>query len=323
MASPIQVSQLTTFILAHLTEEDAGRVALYHYLKNFCRENEPVQPTLINQFFSECLQMAFWQERKNELHKDVKDLLSAFYTANRVALSLDPLWDLSKMQIIGLTQNENLYHTVKNFETALVLEAETLRLINESDTRVIALKKNSQGQISVRTYNNQVRIQGYQLYPLAPDQELSYNPLLELNSHVVQRVKLTPHLQVRFEINDDGVIAQSISGYAFRQSQILRLAHLGEFPALFYHLKRLERFYVYRTSDPYYVELVSTLDKALQLIQTGEPGAEAFARNVFESAQIAFDQVFPDDKTLYIKLKELAKGMTLQKPRANNLKQEV
>lgn len=323
MSNNVFVNQLTEFIQNNLNDENAGRVALYHYLKNFCRDTENVLPPLINRFYSECLQMTYWQEKKNELHADIKDLLTQFYSAHRVAISMEALWDLTKVQVLSVGQIENLYACVRNYENLNLSELETLRLIPDGETKIVSLKKNSSGQIKVHTFNNQARIEGHQLFPLAPDQELYYNPLLELQTHIVQRLKLTPHLQVRFEINDDGVIAQSISGFAFRQSQILKLSHLGEFPALFYHLKRLERFYVFRGSDPYYVELISTLNKALQLLQNGEAGAENFARHVFESAQIAFDQVFSDDKALYVKLKELAKVMAMQKMAPSRKPEEV
>lgn len=308
-------SLLTQFIPLHATDENAGRVALYHYLKNFCREEEILQPDLINQFFAECLQMPHWQEKKLELYNDIKELLAQFCSKQRIVMALDQLWDLGKMQIVTITQPENLYQIVKNYENHRLTELETLRIVPDSESRMISIRKNSAGTICVRTFNNVVRVTGHELQPFCPDQELFYNPLLELQTQVVHRLQLAPHLQVRFEINEDSIIAQSISGSAFRQGQISKLAHLGEFSALFYHLKRLERFYIYRQSDPYYVELVSTIDKAMNLLHGGEAGAETFSRHVFESAQIAFDQIFPDDKALYLKLKELARAMTNQSKR--------
>lgn len=309
----MQLGNLAAFILGSLKDENSGRVALYHYIKNFCRTEETLTVKHINDFFAEALQMNFWMERKAELYSDIKELLGRFFSVQKAAFSLDPLWDLPRMQFIALTQGESLFQTVKVYEQSLLKDAETMKIIPDSESRMIVIKRSVQGTLVVRTYNNLVRIQGAHLIPLTHDQQLFYNEVLELQTGVVQSLRFSPHTQMRFDLTaNGGAIAQTISGSAFRQSQLSQLKNLNEMPSLFAHLKRLEKYYVFRASDPYYVELTSSLDKALELVKSHEPRSIAYARNVFESAQIAFDQIFPDDKALYMKLKELAKYLTVQ-----------
>lgn len=313
--SPVMtLASLTTFILGSLKDENSGRVALYHYIKNFCRMDEALSPAVINRFYAECLQMNYWIEKKADLHADILDMLTRYFHVQRSAFSLEQIWDLSRLQLVPITQAENLFQIVKSHEQAGVKDGEILKTMPEGDLRVIALKKTVEGALEVRTYNNLTRVAGNQLVPLTHDQELFYNEVLELRPGAVQRLRLSPHTQMRFEMAPQNIIAQTVSGSAFRQSQLSQVKHFTEITTLFFHLKKLERFYIYRGSDPYYIELNSTLDKALELLKRGEQGSLTFGRKVFESAQIAFDQVFPDDKAVYLKLKELAKLLTVQKP---------
>jgi hypothetical protein len=134
---------------------------------------------------------------------------------------------------------------------------------------------------------------------------------MELKLGATQIVRPNPHSRVRFQFSTEGGIdVQVLNGYAFRQSQTLSIRDIREEPRIFYPLKQLERFYIYRPSDPYYIELTNALDTALQMLQQKTEGGLEYARRVFEGGQIAFDQIFPDDKPLLARLRELAKHLT-------------
>lgn len=314
------VGELGAYILGSFKDEEAGRVALYHYLKNFCTPQDAVTPEVLNTFFAECLQLPHWQEKKSELYSDIQELLQKFFSQVGNVFSLDKVWDLSRFQLVHIIQAENLYAIVKSFETASLKEKESLRIIPESETRVVIIKKELSGSIIVRSYNNLTRVSGANLIPIMPDQELHYDAGLELQLHRFQRLKPAPHSQVRFNINEHQINAQVTSGFAFRQCQIFRLQSLNEDPRIFYPLKRLERFYVHRPSDPYYMELMATLDQAAQMLHNKTDGACTFAQQAFACGQMALDQLFPDDKALYFKLKELVK-MIAQVPKSSRFKE--
>jgi hypothetical protein len=302
------VAELTQAILGMLKEEDAGRVALYHYLKNFTGADEPVTPELINRFYAEALQLPHWQSKRQELHVDIQDLLQKFFSQSHSGFRLDHVWNLARIQLIMIEHPENLYVTVKNHEQSHLLEGENLRVMQDGNTRSVAIKRGAAGDITVRTYSNIVRVHGDRLIPLGPDQELSYDAGLELLTHRMQRLKTSAHNQVRFVMRSPQEIeAQFVSGFAFRQAQVAKIAALTQEPRIFYPLKRLERFYVYRPSDPYYMEIISSLDRALRMLHAKAEGAEQYALQAFDGGQIAFDQIFPDDKALYSRLRELAR----------------
>ncbi|MBK9294545.1 MAG: hypothetical protein IPM57_08885 [Oligoflexia bacterium] len=298
MTSQVTTAQLAKRITQNITHDNAGRVALFHFIKNTCRGDEEVTTQFINDFFAECLLLPSWQEKRVELYKDIKELLYQFQ------INLDQLWDLQKMQLVMLQSAQNLYSAVKFHEAKLNKESTTFRVIPDGEHRMVVLRKNPDGNFIVRTYGNTAYIQGKDVVPVKYDQELVYGPTLELCMGVTQSIRLSAHTQIRFEISENSIIAQTLSGFAFRQSQIVELKYLSDFTPLFFHLKKLEKFYVYRASDPFYMELIQNIDRALQ-------GSGPASRKTLEEAQIIFDQVFPDDKVLYMKLKELAKLVAL------------
>ena len=304
---------LLTFILASLKEEEGGRVALYHYLKNFVANDTPVSPDLINSFWLEALQLSYWQERKEALFNDIIELLQRYSSASNDPLRLDQVWDITRLQIVSLDSLENLSQVVLEFEQAVKKEGDHLRVIAESKTRVLALHKHQDGRLTLRGYGHTCRIVGNRLLPLGPDHEISYDASLELAQGKIHKLKAAPNSQIRFTVSSEGLRAHFISGFAFRETQDLTVPGINHEPRIFYPLKRLERFFVYRPSDPYYIEVLTTVENAVKMLQNHGESAQAFALQAFDIGQIAFDQVFSDDKILYMRLKELAKYVNLSR----------
>src|SRR4051794_4948194 len=100
------VGDLTTFILGAFKAEDDGRVALYHFLKNFYSVETAVTPKLINEFYAEALHTQYWQERKSNLQNDIQEVLIRFFSQSHETIRMDQLWDLSATQIILLAHSE-------------------------------------------------------------------------------------------------------------------------------------------------------------------------------------------------------------------------
>jgi hypothetical protein len=307
------VEGLLSFILASLKDEDGGRVALYHYLKNFLLADAQVTPSIINAFFSEALQLPYWQTKKEPLQKDIQELLQRYSAASGEPFRLDQVWDVTRIQIVALEHPENMAQSVLEFEQNTKNDGDHLRVILESKSRVLSIRRLADGSMIVRGYNNFNRIVGNRLIPLGPDQEIHYDATLELALGVVQKLKASANSQVQFVATREGLNVKFIAGYAFRETQNLKVPSIHHEARLFYPLKRLEKFYVHRPSDPYYIEIVNTLENALKMLQNNAEGAQAFALEAFDIGQIAFDQVFSDDKGIYLRLKELAKFVNLSR----------
>jgi hypothetical protein len=91
-------------------------------------------------------------------------------------------------------------------------------------------------------------------------------------------------------------------------TSLLREAHL------FYPLKRLEQFFVDRKSDPVYIEMSASLDKATELLLNQHPDGRKYASIVLDRSRLAIEQIFPDDKTLRVQVQNLERALTLETP---------
>jgi hypothetical protein len=270
-------------------------------------------------------------KRRLRLHTDISDLLRRFFSAVNEPFRLDQIWDLPRIQLITLENPDSLCSIIKIYEDKNSVIGENVRVLPDGDGRILSIKRTTLGEVVVRTYSSLARIQGSELLPLGPDQEIFYDAGMELKGNSLNKLRLSPTSQARFGLypTKEGnlIYAQFTQGFAFRQNQSLKLHTLAEESRLFFILKRLERIYINRASDPYYLELITSLDKSLSLLQNKTPGGLDYAGRAFESGQIAFDQIFPDDKALYSRLRELAKWISSpavrkeqnsSKPRSNS-----
>src|ERR1017187_7775793 len=152
------VSDLTAYILASLKDEESGRVAFYHYLKNLCNPTQVINAKLINTFFAEAMQHPHWQENREALGRDITALLQRFYSQPGIVppFTFDQLWNLPRLQLLMINQIEDLYMIVKASEKEDLADGESLRLIPDGETRMVSLRRSKDGELNVRTFNSLV-----------------------------------------------------------------------------------------------------------------------------------------------------------------------
>lgn len=316
IGSMATTSELVSFLLASFKGEDAPRLALYHYVKNFVPGGQTVTVDLINRFLADCLLLPYWQAKKDILSEDILDVMTRFNAQFGEIQGWDRFWKVSELQILDVQNIQNLFLVIKRHEREAIHPGESLRLITMPD-QILVVRKTTAGTISVRTYGKAVFVSEDRLVPVGPTQELIYEPNLELKNEMVQRLRPTPYGQISFAQHQGIIEVRFVSGFLFKLESQTKIRSPSQEAKLFYPLKNLEKFYVYRESDPYYVELFHTLKKALQVVEEGTPDAQNFARQAFSCGQNAFEHIYNDDKPLHLALRELAKRVNpLQKPAA-------
>jgi hypothetical protein len=86
--------------------------------------------------------------------------------------------------------------------------------------------------------------------------------------------------------------------YTFQKTGGFEGSELHRLPTLFYPLKRIEQFFINRTTDPMYIELTNLLEQASDLMARQHPERLRFAEAAMERGRLAFEQVFVDDRFL-------------------------
>src|SRR5690606_12423902 len=69
-------------------------------------------------------------------------------------------------------------------------------------------------------------------------------------------------------------------------------------PEIFHPLKALEARYINLNTDPFYLELVTILEKAITLLASNRPESLAMVQSALDRGQFALERIFPHDSRL-------------------------
>jgi hypothetical protein len=306
------VSALAQHIFSLEPDKDAARLSLYQYLKNLCDATELVNSELINRFYLRALGFTYWQEHKTSLFNETEAVLHHFQDVSGEALPLTGLLRAGDFQIIAVENLRNLEIVVQKHLEKSLTPYDRVRVLREGDQRVVAITMHGDRSIKITTYPRALLVIEGELAPLHSEQSLFYANDLQLSPMMIQQIEVGPHASARFHTGVEGLRGSFVRGYTFQKFGSIDGGGLNRYPLLFYPLKRLEQFFVDRKTDPMYVELTSTLEKALELISASvTPDTYRFAQAALERGRLALEHIFPDDKFARLLINNLEKSLAL------------
>lgn len=309
------VTALAQHILALEPDKDAARLSFYHFLKNLCEATEPLTSELINRFYSRALNFTHWQENKPALFNEVTAILHHFQETHRVQLPLHKTVTADSLQVFTAENIQVLEMAVSRFLERHIEPTSQFRTFREGNDRIVAVILQEDRSLRVAVFSKVLAIKEGELMPLNQDFVLQYTPDLNLNAHQVQQLEVGPHVSARFTANPEGIFGTLVRGYTFQRYATMEGGPLTKHPFLFYPLKRLEQFFVYRKSDQMYLELTELLEKALDLVNQKHPEALKFATAALERGRLAFEHIYSDDKVIQLLINNLEKTLTLESAR--------
>ena len=293
-------------------DKDAARLSLYQYLKNLCDASELVNAEVINRFYLRALGFAHWQENKTVLFQETESLLHHFQDAGGLSLPLQGLLRAQDFQVVPVENLKNLEIAVQRSLEKNVTPYDRVRVLRENDSRVVSIVLAGDRSLRVTTYPRALMISEGELLPLHSEQSLFYTSDLSLSPMMIQQLKVGAHASARFHTGVEGLRGSFVRGYTFQKFGSIDGGGLNRYPLLFYPLKRIEQFFVDRKSDPMYLELTSTLEKAIELLNAGvTPDTFRFAHAALERGRLALEHIFPDDKFARLLINNLEKSLAL------------
>lgn len=306
------VAALSQHIFSLEPDKDAARLAFYQYLKNLCDATEQVNAELINRFYLRALGFAHWQANKSQLFTETEMLLQHFQDSKGTALQLQGVLRDSDLQVIAVENLRNLELVVQKQLEANLTPYDKTRVLREGDSRVVAITLQGDRSLKITTYPRALILREGELQPLHTEFSLFYTGEISMHPMMIQQIEVGPHASARFHTGVEGLRGNFVRGYTFQKFASIDGGGLNRYPLLFYPLKRLEQFFVDRKSDPMYIELTSTLEKALDLLVPGASSdAYAFAQAALERGRLALDHIFPDDKLARLLITNLEKTLAL------------
>ncbi len=306
------VSALAQHIFTLEPDKDAARLCLYQYLKNLCDATELVNAESINRFYLRALGFTHWQENKTALFGETESILHHFQDAGGGVLSLAGLVRVGDLQVVAIENLRNLEVVVQKHLEKTLTPYDRVRVLREADSRVIAITLMGDRSLKITTYPRALLLVEGELSPLHNEHTLFYSNDLSLAPMMIQQIELGSHSSVRFQTGVEGFRGSFVRGYTFQKFGSIDGGGLNRYPLLFYPLKRLEQFFVDRKTDPMYLELTTTLEKALELLGAGvTPDTFRFAHAALERGRLALEHIFPDDKLARLLINNLEKSLAL------------
>ena len=318
-------------LAAFLEEEDSGStynsplITFTNFLNYLCDESEFITPGLINRFYNRALMFQEWQQNFEALTVSTSIAIQNFCDAAGLNFSFAEVVDASQMQIVPLTQPKVRDAIIDRFLKSELSENDQFRIFEDRSKRSIAVIQLQNGSVRVLAFPNWLAITDGEVVPLCTDFSLAYNSHLEFETGLAQHIELSPQIHARFKfsnaksptepVSEDqrpGLNGAIVKGHTFEPIKILKDTSLIREAELFYPIKHFEQFFVKRNSDAVYLELIASLNKAIDLVLIGEANGVAFARQVLERTRFAHDQIFPDDKVLRVQVQSLERALMVE-----------
>lgn len=305
----MQTLDFAKYLLQLNPEANAARLSLYHFIKNHCSSNAPLTAEVLNQFYARALSFSHWRENADALECEVKSCVESFLESFQSNIA--SVRHASDIQVIELKNIVDAYEVVKNFMNKKRHEADRVRLLPDSENGIVAILLKNDGSLYIHYFDLLATIRGGHIEPLCTDLVVKYNSNLEPDQNFQHHLQIQAGVTARFQTLPSGVSGKIIRGFAFQKMEEFVQTPLNKIPALFYPLKRLERFFVNRSTDPLYVELTTLLDQSINLLRDNHPDAVKLGSASLERGQNALKLIFPDDKLLALLLRELS-GLLLK-----------
>lgn len=307
-----------------IAKTEAARLAFYHFLKNLCEPGEPLSTATIERFFRRSLAHSHWADHKLELFNEVAACLQHYSNATGEAVPLPPFASPYDIQVVRAESFRTLEKVVEEWIQAHQGPTDQIRILRDREEKLLVCNLGVDRQLAVHIFDRNLCIREGRLEPLNDDMAVYYTADLGIDPARNSQIEIAPHTVARFRFvtahtpasgttGPHGFRGVQVRGYTFQKTGSFEGSELHRLPTLFYPLKRIEQFFINRTTDPMYIELTNLLEQASDLMARQHPERLRFAEAAMERGRLAFEQVFVDDRFLRLLLENLERAVLLEK----------
>ncbi|ODS51081.1 MAG: hypothetical protein ABS42_00305, partial [Bdellovibrio sp. SCN 50-8] len=277
-----------------------------NYFQYLYDPQEELEIDALQSFIDSALTYPHWQQNRKDLHEDGLALLTSFLGASQAANLAQTIDWPQDMQIFEIEKAKTALEVLNNYWSfRLKHEGAKFRLVEGDEKTYLAIILHSDNRLTVRQYDNRFVIRNGHIEPLRRDLMLVYNDNLELDPTIMQKFEISPFTVARFYREENSVHGSAVRGYVFQHLQNFHGQVLENLPRLFFSLKRIEQNFIRRDTDPYYIQMVESLERLLHWMRLGEPVKPAQLHESLLKAQTALEEVFHGDKMLTLLLRDL------------------
>lgn len=297
------VTQFAQYLLRLDPQKSQSRLALYNFLKHIIDPQDPFIPSVIDDFYARALNFDLWQTQAQILAQSVKEDLESFLKHSRMDESeWKNLRHADELQVVNLKHLKNFEEILSTAESSRRKSGDRFKLLRISESEVLSLYLTVMGTLEVQVFSPKAIINGSKLKPLAPVTHLYYTSGMELMPHVRHIIQGSMMTSISFYLDEQGLNGLVTRGPTFQKFETFLRARPNDNHDLFSSLKKLERHYINPQSDPYYQELVQSLERANRALQAPQPPKSTVmaAEKTLQKAAHAIKNAFPNDRLLQL-----------------------
>jgi hypothetical protein len=293
------IKDFCSFLLSLEPAKDTARLSFYHYLKNFCRLDEPLSASVLWSFYQRALMFAQWQSpvEKSRLVHVVRSDIEAFHKHFELPAEVVQFRHGNEFQWLDIEIladfEKLLYERVAERKTA----GDRVKTLPLNEREALMISVAAAGSIVVEVWSRKAVLINQRLELAAPMTRLIYNQDLELFEGVAQVFQVSALKAVRFQLQGDVASGHVMQGGTFNRTDSFA-GSLDTVPDLFWPLKSLEKLFINPVTDPSYLRVIGELEAALNALKTYHPERRLIAENVLRKAKLFQERVFTNDKVL-------------------------
>ncbi len=297
-------SDFGKFIYEQRPQSNPALLALYNYLRLYTDLSEPFLPETITKFYIKALSFEHWQNNAIELSQFTTNALFKFLGTDINAKAWANLRKPEDFQIIKIKNPRDQLEVIKQFLYKSQPKT-TSQIFHDKNNIAHSVTVLSNGNIKVQTFDDYAFIQNGEIIPLVQDRKLEYSKNLELIKDHRHQIQISNFVTANFKIQDDTIHGVYVRGYTLQSFQKIELHGFHQDSNILYALKKIERFFIDRSTEPLYIELVEVLEQTIGFLKKGMNGSHELGKKAYIRGQNALENIFVDDKMLAVLLNEI------------------
>ena len=302
----IKVGHFTQYLLKRsATQNEVVKLSLINFLKNFESPNAPLTHQVLNHYIDWTMQFEYWRQNKKHIETFLLTHLTHFLSDFSHNISLDKVTQHLQRQIVVLEKLEDIQYIVQQrFKKDFQQKVQHKIILLDSQRILSVLLVPNQG-LWVEIHRPIAALRQGQLELLQPMTQLKYDQHFDLSANSSQYFEFETHSVCKFvhqaEGQTNGIV---LSGHHFKKTDVLS-GPMSKNSHLFFALKNIEKHYIDSSSDPFYFEISSEVEKSMQLLSAGHAESLVHAKQVLKKAKLAVKHVFSHDDLLKLNVANL------------------
>lgn len=284
------------------------------YFQHSHPADELLGADMINHFVRQSLHYSHWQQQRSQITAELQEWLTPLWNEELISFSASEIQWPQEIQVLEIENTAEWIEALQKYIARIAPSNSTSRILQDIEGIALGLILSANGELEVHQWHRQMTLRRGLIEPLRQDLVLHYTSDLELSGLHQQRWEIAPYSVANFAMQADGLAGAVFRGHSFQLQHSFIQAQAAQIPLLFWALKRAEQHFLSRESDPFYQNLLTTIEAATLSIRIGEVGSTEKGVDAMAQAQNALENVFVGDKLLALLIRDLQHTLELHQP---------